>query len=248
MGVFWDWASLSQKDPALWHPCCGGSTFVPPEERRPEERAAAKAYERSHTEVEKEGFNFALSNTMDLWYAHQGTTVFVLTQLPEGSERAVGYVESGWTTYERCSAEQNKKAWLNQAQWKLVLDLGVDEAKAQAAARNWPTGPNDFDVLIEAKKFTNGADKGSVKMLYRKISINQLGSIKEFDFGEAGMRPPSVEDGRRLGGCLSLCSNLENLDLQDVGMSDEACEATWMNLDMEALAKLGKLRLCQNQI
>eukprot|EP00966_Prymnesium_polylepis_P060846 1411252-Prymnesium_polylepis.1 len=46
---------------------------------------------------------------MDLWYAHQGTTVYMLTKLPEGSERKVGNEESGWTTYERCSAEQIKK-------------------------------------------------------------------------------------------------------------------------------------------
>eukprot|EP00966_Prymnesium_polylepis_P112754 2607886-Prymnesium_polylepis.1 len=98
---------------------------------------------------------------MDLWYAHQGTTVYMLTQLPAVLERAVGYADSGWTTYERCSAEQIKKAHLFHAQWKLVLDLGAAEADVQGAARNWPVGPDDFDVLTEAKKFTNGADKGS---------------------------------------------------------------------------------------
>eukprot|EP00966_Prymnesium_polylepis_P254495 5880663-Prymnesium_polylepis.1 len=185
---------------------------------------------------------------MDLWYAHQGTTVYMLTQLPAGSERAVGYAESGWTTYECCSAEQIKKAWLNDAEWKLVLDLGAGEAEAQAAARNWPVGPDDFDLHIEAKKFTNGADKGSIKMLFRKMSINQLGGIKELDFGMAGMLQPSVEDSRRLGGCLSLCSNLESLNLQQVALSDEAYGAIWVNLASGAMAQLQDLRLHNNQI
>ena len=51
----------------------------------------------------------------------------MLTKLPEGSERKVGYDDSGWTTYERCSAEQIKKVYLYDAKWKLVLDLGAGE-------------------------------------------------------------------------------------------------------------------------
>ena len=47
MGVFWDWATLAQKDPKKWAPCCGGSTYVPPEERTAPQQAAAEAYEGS---------------------------------------------------------------------------------------------------------------------------------------------------------------------------------------------------------
>eukprot|EP00966_Prymnesium_polylepis_P317988 7345520-Prymnesium_polylepis.1 len=79
---------------------------------------------------------------MDLWYAHQGTTVYMLTKLPEGSKRKVGYEESGWTTYERCSAEQIKKVSLDFVQWNLVLDLGTGGADAKAAGRRWPVDPD----------------------------------------------------------------------------------------------------------
>ena len=106
---------------------------------------------------------------MDLWYAHQGTTVYMLTKLPEGSKRKVGYVDSGWTTYERCSAEH--------AEWKLVLDLGAEGDSAEA--RNWPVGPDNFDAMIKSKTFTNGSDKDAVKALFRKMSINQLGGIEK---------------------------------------------------------------------
>ena len=54
------WASLFQKDPALWHPCCGGPTFVVPEARSEAEKAATEAYEASRTTEEKEGFIKAL--------------------------------------------------------------------------------------------------------------------------------------------------------------------------------------------
>eukprot|EP00966_Prymnesium_polylepis_P173655 4016987-Prymnesium_polylepis.1 len=97
---------------------------------------------------------------MDLWYAHQGTVVYMLTKLPEGCAREVGCDESGWTTYERCSAEQIKEVFLiHGTKWKLVLDLGTTNLGEQTAARRWPVGPDDFDKLIKTKKFTNGADE-----------------------------------------------------------------------------------------
>ena len=59
----------------------------------------------------------------------------------------------------------------------------------QAAERNWPIGPDDFDELIETKTFTNGADKEAVKALFRKMSVNQLGGIKTLDFDGEGVCP-----------------------------------------------------------
>jgi len=73
MGIFWDWASLSQKDSALWAPCCGGPTFVEPAERDQAQVLAADRYEASRTEEEKAGFHFALHETMDLWYSSMRT-------------------------------------------------------------------------------------------------------------------------------------------------------------------------------
>ena len=214
MGVFWDWPSLYQKDA-----------------------------EGKRSEAEQEGFRFALHETMDLWYAHQGTTVYMLTELPEGSARKVGYSDSGWTTYERCSAEQIKKVYLYEAKWKLVLDLGKPDDEKQ---RNWPVGPDDFDSMIKTKKFTNGADEAEVKKLFRKMSINQLGGIKMLDF--TGIAAPSVEDAQRLGGCLNLCNHLEKLDLSSVGLSDDACKGMFSSLAIGAMANVTFLDLSVNQI
>jgi len=239
MGVFWDWPSLYQKDPKLWHPCCGGPAFVPPEERTEEEAEAARAYEESRTEEEKKAFSVALHETMDLWYAHQGTTVYKLTRLPEGSLRTNGYMESGWTSYEECSAEQIKKYYLCEAKWKLVLDLGVSEDKQ--VVRGWPVGPNDFDALVTTLVFTNKADVDSVKKLYRKMSIGQLGTVAKLDFD--GMQPPVVEDAGRLGRCLNLCGCLQSLDLARVGLTDETLVALCKPLASGALAKLQTLEV-----
>ena len=166
----------------------------------------------------------------------------MLTKLPDGSSRKVGYADSGWTTYERCSAEQIKKFDLYFAQWKLVLDLGV--ASEQQQQRGWPVGPDDFDALVEGKKFTNGSDLGAVKALYRKMSVGQLGSIQELAF--SGMPPPSVEDGRRLGGCLALCGRLEELYLERTRMGDEACAAVFTSLGEGALPSVKYISLTGN--
>ena len=60
-------AGLFQKDPKLWHHCCGGPSFVAPDQRTAEQAAAALAYEESRTEEEKKAFGAALKETMDLW-------------------------------------------------------------------------------------------------------------------------------------------------------------------------------------
>ena len=64
MAVFWDWASLSQKDPKLWHPCCVKDVELQTEE----ERALVTQYHQSRSDEETEGFKYALHQTMDLWW------------------------------------------------------------------------------------------------------------------------------------------------------------------------------------
>ena len=101
------------------------------------------------------------------------------------------------------------------------MDLGAGiEVKA---VRGWPVGPDDFDEQVDNKTFTNGADKETVKKLYRKMSVKQLGGIKELDFD--GMQPPSLKDAQQLGGCLNLCTNLDILDLRRCGLTHDTIQA-----------------------
>ena len=126
-----------------------------------------------------------------------------------------------------------------------MLDLGAAEGE-EAAQRGWPVGPDDFDVMIETRSFTNGSDKAAVRTLYRKTSTSQLGGVTKLNF--ARMAAPSVEEARRLGGCLNLCVNLEELYLYEVGMSDESFRALLASLSEHALPKLETLYLGSNKI
>jgi len=98
MGVFWDWCSIYQKQPTLFD-----ANEVYTESYTPE-FFGGEAYEKSRTPEQKAAFGYALENTMDLWYAHQCTTVIFVTQLPD-AYTGYKYDDRGWTTFERCCAE-----------------------------------------------------------------------------------------------------------------------------------------------
>ena len=73
--------SIYQKDPKLFHPCCGGPGYVPPEKRSDAERAAAEAYETSRSMEEKESFSRALHDTMDVWCATASSLLAICISL-----------------------------------------------------------------------------------------------------------------------------------------------------------------------
>lgn len=205
MGVFWDWLSLFQKNPALWAPC----VLQADAELNSADRKICDQYHASRTEAESKTMHYALSKTMDLWYAHQGTTVYLLSVLPPGSTRTVTYDQSGWTTFERCSAEQIKQFEL-VPRWCMVLDLATTGNEGQS--RRWPVGPDDFVSLISSCIFTNGADREVVTDLYRQTSERQLGGVTELSLSRMPT-PASVTDAQRFAGCLRLCQRLTTLEL-----------------------------------
>ena len=88
--------------------------------------------------------------------------------------------------------------------------------------------------MIESKEFTNGADKETVKTLYRKMSEAQLSGIEMLDF--TGISAPSVSDMEQLGRCLNLCENLSQCDLTAVGLTDEPCRALFSTLKFNAVS------------
>ncbi|CAK0871844.1 unnamed protein product [Prorocentrum cordatum] len=208
MGIFWDWPSLLQGDPIKAEEA-RAAALRQGKTKKDAQEAADKA---KRTPAEKAAFKHGLEETMDLWYAHRATTVLLLTQHPRerGSAREWGYDQSGWTTYERCSAEQIKQVYRSEAEWAAVADLGQG-TYAAAAGRRWPVGPDEFDRLIEDRSFTNGADREAVKALFRRMSRAQLGGVTTLDF--EGMRRPTPEQAAGLASCLRLCARLQVLRL-----------------------------------
>ena len=245
MGVFFDWASLFQKDPKLWTE----AELTAEEKRTEDQRRAAERYRDSRTEAQAQAAKFALDHTMDLWYAHAKTTVVLLTELPKKLPKSFGairtYDSRGWTTYERCSAELCKTFRLQQAGWPLVIDLG----KQRAALRRLPTTPERMGELLKERSFTNGADQAQVLDLYEKTARAVLGCVKELSF--VGMPFDEKDPWRspeRLGQALNFCVNLKKLDLIFTGLTDEHLASVSGVLSSSALPQLEKLFLGFNHL
>ena len=272
MGVFFDWASLFQKDPRLWTP----AEFVAEEGRTEEQRRAAKLYRDSRTQAQGQATKFALDHTMDLWYAHSKTTVVLLTELPnklpESFDAKRTYESRGWTTFERCSAELGKTFTLQQAGWTLVIDLG----KQRAALRRLPTTPERMGKLLQERSFTNGADRAQVLALYERIARvfcmqvlttaptplspqvlalyertarAVLGGVKQLSFFGMPLDPMDPwRSPERLGQALNFCVNLKKLDLNFTGLTDEYLASVNGVLSSNALPQLEQLFLGFNRL
>jgi hypothetical protein len=244
MGVFFDWASLFQKDPELWTP----AELVKEEERTEDQRRAAERYRDSRTEEHAQAAKFALG-TLDLWYAHAKTTVVLLTELPKKLPKSFDanrtYDSRGWTTYERCSAELCKTFRLQQAGWPLVIDLG----KQRAALRRLPTTPERMEELFKKCSFTNGADRVQVLEKYKKTARAVLGGVKELSFFGIPFHPKDPwHSPERLGQALNFCVNLKRLDLNFTGLTDEHLASISGVLSSGALPRLEQLFLGFNHL
>ena len=245
MGVFFDWASLFQKDPRLWTP----AELVAEDERTEDQRRAAERYRDSRTEAHAQATKFALDYTMDLWYAHSKTTVVLLTELPKKLPKSFDairtYESRGWTTFERCSAELGKTLRLQQAGWPLVIDLG----KQRAALRRLPTTPERMGTLLQERSFTNGADRAQVLALYEKTARAVLGSVKELSFVGIPFDPKDQwRSPERLGQALNFCVNLKRLNLNFTGLTDEHLASISGVLSSKTLPKLEELYLGFNHL
>ena len=245
MGVFLDWASLYQKDPALWHPWMTDATLMDMSDEQLLARGAwaspsatesfaaldsarmviqRQAYESSRTDAQKAAFSRGLMHTMDLWYGHAGTTVVLLTdlprELPPGFDATRTYESRGWTTFERCSAELAKTYDLLAAKWQLVIDVADAGGGAQ---RRLPTTPSRMAELLETRQFTNGADKLAVLELYTGLAEKILGGVAMLHYqglalvrSEAGWTAPG-----QLAAAMHYCPRLEELVVSGCQIDDD---------------------------
>jgi len=276
MGVFFDWASLFQKDHKLWTE----AELIAEEERTEDQRLAANRYRDSKTEAQAQAAKFALG-TLDLWYAHSKTTVVLLTELPKKLPKSFDakrtYDSRGWTTYERCSAELCKTFRLQQAGWPLVIDLMspdclphqsdciphqsdclphqagwplvIDLGKQRAALRRLPTTPERMEELFKKCSFTNGADRVQVLEKYKKTARAVLGGVKELSFFGIPFHPMDPwHSPERLGQALNFCVNLKRLDLNFTDLTDEHLASISGVLSSGALPRLEQLFLGFNHL
>jgi hypothetical protein len=140
------------------------------------------------------------------------------------------------TTFERCSAELAKNFKLSVAKWKLVIDTGATDGDLQ---RRLPTAPERMAKLLEARQFTNGADKAMVLDLYTKTVEAVLGSVETLEF--AGLHLISTDEWRspaRLAEACNNCAALKSMRVNGMRLSDEDIKEFVDGLEDNALPEL----------
>ena len=184
LAVFFDFCSLFQRDPTLFE-----ASETPEAKEEGEERDAfiaalkaktafygGEAYDKSRSEAEGRPFKAALDN-MEVWYAHAGTTVVLLTETPEGSS-ALAYLLRGWPTFES-SVAMLIKPGVSNMEWPTLIDVSLRASKCKRFA---PLTPEGMHTLLMEKKFTNGADREVVVKLYTNVAERCIYPAKVLDY------------------------------------------------------------------
>ena len=197
-------------------------------------------YQSPRSEEEQRVFGQALKG-INLWYAHKGTTVWLVTA---GTDRVkgLGYWDKGWTSFEFALTMVIKVANFSRvADWPQVLDLGADGTYAQATrARPPPTEPLAFCGGHEhgARTYTNGADRDAiVAPTFRQTMFELLAGAAVLDFSGLNWMDEGVV---QLCVVLPLCVQLERLNLwgNKVGDVGAAALAEWLSSSPPKLTTL----------
>lgn len=173
VALFIDWCSLFQKDAS-----------------------------GERTAVEHEAFREALGS-MELWYAHQLTSCFLLRGSGEGTSR--GYDQRGWCAYESTVASILKMRW--PTLWDPIFVVGACD---EVAVRQPPPSAESFAELLETKEFTNGADRAVVVGMYATTLARALGEARQLVYVRCGWGDAELAV---LATTLHLCTQLRVLSL-----------------------------------
>jgi hypothetical protein len=186
---------------------------------------------------EDEGVCFRMSlKDLDLFYAHQWTTVFLLTS----TDVAPSYHDRGWPTYEYALACLVKTT-VNY-QWDSALDLGDPESRPLSGA---PLTKAALQDLLSTKTFTNGADKDLVVSLYERTLTHAYSGSREMVMDYRGWDSSHVV---KFAPMLQMCPALESLSFAANEIDDEGLKALLAELDAGCTPNLARLKINQNQI
>lgn len=174
--IFWDWPCLYQDKP-----------------------------KGSRTEEQTQAFKRAL-NSVNLWYAHACTQVWMLTDTPDCVERT--YAMRGWCRFERGVSElisssqtvldlglfSGRTEDYHAAHWHtpVLVDNGMKSimwappeeehgglAEKCSASRLLPQTPDEMSALLDTLTFTNGkSDTQIVQSLYRQTYVEVMSNAR----------------------------------------------------------------------
>ena len=170
------------------------------------------------------------------WYAHRGTTVWLVTA---GADRVKGlsYWDKGWTSFEFALAMLIKPANSSSLKdWAQVVDLGKSELAQTEFARPALSEPLAFfgGHTYGAKTYTNGADRDNiVAPKFRETMFEVMGGVCELNFNKLKWGDAEVE---ALAVVLPLCRQLSKLQLALNSFGDAGMIA--LSSAMGAMAQL----------
>ena len=165
------------------------------------------------------------------WYAHIGTTVWLITA---GADRVkhLTYWDKGWTSFEYCLSMLIKPANTSAAKdWPQVVDLGKEKGEYDF---NDPQTRFDRPPLTEPlaffgghaygdKTYTNGADRDEiVAPKFRETMFEVMGGVRELNFN---LLKWGDEEIKALAVVLPLCGQLTELDLNGNAIGPEGARA-----------------------
>ena len=157
---------------------------------------------------------------INLWYAHQGSTVWLITS---GTDRVKGlaYWDKGWTSFEFALALLIKPANSSALKdWPQVVDLGKEGAAQISFARPVLSEPLAFfgGHAYGDKTYTNGADRDEiVAPKFQETMFQVMGGVKELNFGRLKWGDAEI---KALAVVLPLCGQLTKLQVHSNSFGD----------------------------
>ena len=157
---------------------------------------------------------------INLWYAHQGTTVWLVTA---GADRVKGlsYWDKGWTSFEFALAMLIKPANTSGFKdWPQVVDLGKEGDAQTKFARPALSEPLAFfgGHACGDKTYTNGADRDAiVAPKFRETMFQVMGGVRELNLGTLKWGDAEI---KALAVVLPLCRQLTTLKVHANSFGD----------------------------
>lgn len=173
-------------------------------------------WQEPRTEEQQASFGRAL-DSVDLWYAHQMTWVWLLTSTPSGTIQPT-YHERGWPYFERLVGGLH-------SHYDMLLDIGrplescsdySDIRESCIASRCVPLTPDAFRTELASKVFARSEECEFLAERYVHTFAVTIGPAESLCYANTGL---SAAEAKLLADALGWCTRLLvlSLDGNDLG-------------------------------